>query len=153
MTVKLPVLKKRKLIKRRGGHKNIKKENMLYLAYYDIQNFSMELTHPVMTFKTHKAAEIYVQNRNFEFQLLMMASRNAQQSSILDSLKNAFNDDYCITVSDLKLAGEYMEEEYNRLIKDNSTEEDKEKLYWYIMHKYINPFRITTIEYISQDYR
>lgn len=149
MTLTLP--KKRKL-RRRRVTPNLKNSNSLYLAYYDIQNFSMELTHPLMTFKSHSAAEIYVENRNFEFQTLMLASKNSQQSYILDSLKAILNGDYCITVSDLKLAGEYFDEEYSRRLLGSESEEEKEKLFWDILQKYISPFKITMIEHMSKNY-
>lgn len=151
MSLILPSLKKRKLARRKNS-KKLKKANSVYLVYYDIQNFSIELTHPIITFKSLKAAEIYIENRNFEFQTLMLASRNAQQSYVLDSLKAIFNEDFCITVSDLRLAGDYFQEEYSRLIMEEESEEEMEKVFWSTLQKQITPFKLTTIEHVSNDY-
>lgn len=151
MSLILPSLKKRKLARRKNS-KKLKKANSVYLVYYDIQNFSIELTHPIITFKSLKAAEIYIENRNFEFQTLMLASRNAQQSYVLDSLKAIFNEDFCITVSDLRLAGDYFQEEYSRLIMEEKSEEEMEKVFWSTLQKQITPFKLTTIEYMNKDY-
>lgn len=151
MSLILPSLKKRKLARRKNS-KKLKKANSVYLVYYDIQNFSIELTHPIITFKSLKAAEIYIENRNFEFQTLMLASRNAQQSYVLDSLKAIFNEDFCITVSDLRLAGDYFQEEYSRLIMEEELEEEMEKVFWSTLQKQITPFKLTTIEYMNKDY-
>lgn len=155
----MPQIKKTKSTRRRPNKNNIKrslaniKNKLIYLVYYDIQSFSLELTHPIITFKTREAAEVYVQNRNFEFQTLMLATKNAQQTYVLDSLKTVFNDDYCITASDLNLAAEYFYEEYQRELAKAGTEEAKEELFWHALSKYINPFRITVIEHVSKNYK
>lgn len=158
MPLIIPRIKKTKIRRRHGRTRHVPSPNhskakVLYLAYYDIQNFSLEeLTHPIMTFKRRETAEIYIQNRNFEFQTLMLASKNAQQSFALDSLKAIFNDDYCITVSDLCLAGDYFFEEYQKNISEVTSEEKKEELFWHTLWRHINPFRITTIQHVTGEY-
>lgn len=131
----------------------MKAKNIIYLVYYDLQNFSLETSMPVITFKHLRDAEIYIANKNYEFQLLMLSARNAQQGYVLDKLREAFEDEFFITVSDLVIAGEYFTREYTRKIKDLKDDVNKEKAFWEMLETNIKPFRMSIITHVSKNYK
>lgn len=129
------------------------RKNTIYLVYYDLQSFSIETSMPVITFKHFQDADIYIANKNYEFQTLMLAARNAQQGYVLDRLRESFENEFFITVSDLVIAGEYFTREYNRKIKDIKDEEIKEKIFWECLEENIKPFRMSIIAHVSKNYK
>lgn len=147
--IKLP----NRAIKTRSSKKiPARKKNIIYLVYYDLQSFSVETSMPVITFKHLKDADIYMANKNYEFQALMLAARNAQQGYVLDKLRESFEDNFFITVSDLVMAGEYFTREYNRKIKDIKDENIEEKIFWELLETNIKPFRMSVITHVSKSY-